>query len=136
MYDYNPYCRTTVELWLYNYSTYSRTTVELWSYNYRSFSRTTKESLQKPFTNNHITSCFSMYCDFLSYFQYSQQNKSRMKIRESQQGICQKNYSHIPINTLVKLRTTLCQRNKKKRVCHKSVTHPFLFFAFSQIRNL
>ena len=24
----------------------------------------------------------------------------------------------------------------KKRVCHKSVTHPFLFFAFSQIRNL
>ena len=23
-----------------------------------------------------------------------------------------------------------------KRVCHKSVTHPFLFFAFSQIRNL
>ena len=21
-------------------------------------------------------------------------------------------------------------------VCHKSVTHPFLFFAFSQIRNL
>ena len=22
------------------------------------------------------------------------------------------------------------------RVCHKSVTHPFLFFAFSQIRNL
>ena len=25
---------------------------------------------------------------------------------------------------------------KKKRVCHKSVTHPFLFFAFSQIRNL
>ena len=27
------------------------------------------------------------------------------------------------------------QRNRK-RVCHKSVTHPFLFFAFSQIRNL
>nr|DAJ22716.1 MAG TPA: hypothetical protein [Microviridae sp. ctOX110] len=25
---------------------------------------------------------------------------------------------------------------QKKRVCHKSVTHPFLFFAFSQIRNL
>jgi len=25
---------------------------------------------------------------------------------------------------------------KIKRVCHKSVTHPFLFFAFSQIRNL
>ena len=25
---------------------------------------------------------------------------------------------------------------KHKRVCHKSVTHPFLFFAFSQIRNL
>ena len=24
----------------------------------------------------------------------------------------------------------------KMRVCHKSVTHPFLFFAFSQIRNL
>ena len=24
----------------------------------------------------------------------------------------------------------------RKRVCHKSVTHPFLFFAFSQIRNL
>ena len=24
----------------------------------------------------------------------------------------------------------------KKRVCHKSVTHPFLFFSFSQIRNL
>ena len=24
----------------------------------------------------------------------------------------------------------------EKRVCHKSVTHPFLFFAFSQIRNL
>ena len=23
-----------------------------------------------------------------------------------------------------------------KRVCHKSVTHPFLFFSFSQIRNL
>ena len=23
-----------------------------------------------------------------------------------------------------------------RRVCHKSVTHPFLFFAFSQIRNL
>ncbi len=23
-----------------------------------------------------------------------------------------------------------------KRACHKSVTHPFLFFAFSQIRNL
>ena len=23
-----------------------------------------------------------------------------------------------------------------KVVCHKSVTHPFLFFAFSQIRNL
>ena len=28
-----------------------------------------------------------------------------------------------------------CMINKK-RVCHKSVTHPFLFFAFSQIRNL
>ena len=25
---------------------------------------------------------------------------------------------------------------KIKRVCHKYVTHPFLFFAFSQIRNL
>ena len=25
---------------------------------------------------------------------------------------------------------------KKRRVCHKSVTHPFLFFSFSQIRNL
>ena len=24
----------------------------------------------------------------------------------------------------------------RMRVCHKSVTHPFLFFAFSQIRNL
>ena len=24
----------------------------------------------------------------------------------------------------------------KMRVCHKSVTHPFLFFSFSQIRNL
>ena len=23
-----------------------------------------------------------------------------------------------------------------RRVCHKSVTHPFLFFSFSQIRNL
>ncbi len=117
MYDYNPYCRTTVELWLYNYSTYSRTTVELWSYNYRSFSRTTKESLQNPFTNNHITSCLSRHCDFLSYFQYSQQNKSRMKIRESQQGICQKNYSHIPINTLVKLRTIHYVKETKKG-CH------------------
>ena len=29
-----------------------------------------------------------------------------------------------------------CMINKKERVCHKSVTHPFLFFAFSQIRNL
>lgn len=118
MYDYTPYSRTTVELWLYNYSTYSRTTVELWSYNYRSFSRTTKESLQKPFTNNHITSCFSMYCDFLSYFQYSQQNKSRMKIRKSQQGIYQKNYSHIPINTLVKLRTIHYLKETKKGMSH------------------
>ena len=25
---------------------------------------------------------------------------------------------------------------KKMRVCHKSVTHLFLFFSFSQIRNL
>ena len=25
---------------------------------------------------------------------------------------------------------------EKVRVCHKSVTHPFLFFSFSQIRNL
>ena len=115
MYDYNPYSRTTVELWLYNYSTYSRTTVELWSYNYRSFSRTTKESLQKPFTNNHITSYLSRHCDFSSYFQYSQQNKSRMKIQESQQGICQKNYSHIPINALVKLRTIHYLKETKKR---------------------
>ena len=26
--------------------------------------------------------------------------------------------------------------NSETRVCHKSVTHPLLFFAFSQIRNL
>ena len=124
MYDYNPYSRTTVELWLYNYSTYSRTTVELWSYNYRSFSRTTKESLQKPFTNNYITSCLSRYCVFLSYFQYSQQNKSRMKIRESQLGICQKNYSHIPINTLVKLRTIHYLKEIKKGM-PRQVTSPY-----------
>ena len=74
-----------------------------------------EKSLQKPFTNNHITSCLLRYCDFLSYFQYSQQNKSRMKIRESEQGICQKNYSHIPINTLVKLRTIHYLKETKKR---------------------
>ena len=117
MYDYNPYSRTTVELWLYNYSTYSRTTVELWSYNYRSFSRTTKESLQKPFTNNHITSCFSMYCDFLSYFQYSQQNKSRMKIRKSQQGIYQKKLQSYSDQYFGKTENnSLSQRNKKRDV--------------------
>jgi len=38
-----------------------------------------------------------------------------MKIRESQQGICQKNYSHIPINTLVKLRTIHYLKETKKR---------------------
>ena len=59
-----------------------------------------------------------MYCDFLSYFQYSQQNKSRMKIRESQQGICQKKtHNHIPINTLVKLRTIHYVKEIKKG-CH------------------
>ena len=40
-----------------------------------------------------------------------------MKIRESQQGICQKNYSHIPINTLVKLRT-IPMSKKQKKGCH------------------
>lgn len=38
-----------------------------------------------------------------------------MKIQESQQGICQKNYSHIPINTLVKLRTIHYLKETKKR---------------------
>ena len=35
----------------------------------------------------------------------------------------------------IQLQTYVDDR-KDKRVCHKSVTHPFLFFAFSQIRNL
>lgn len=38
-----------------------------------------------------------------------------MKIRESQQGICKKNNSHIPINTLVKLRTIHYLKEIKKR---------------------
>lgn len=38
-----------------------------------------------------------------------------MKIREFQQGICQKNYSHIQINTLVKLRTIHYLKETKKR---------------------
>ena len=29
-----------------------------------------------------------------------------------------------------------CVLSDSLRVCHKSVTHPFLFFSFSQIRNL
>ena len=31
---------------------------------------------------------------------------------------------------------TYIYQQQEERVCHKSVTHPFLFFAFSQIRNL
>ena len=124
MYDYNPYSRTTVELWLYNYSTYSRTTVELWSYNYRSFSRTTKESLQKPFTNNHITSCLSIRCNFLSYFQYSQQNKSRMKIRESQQGICQRKTIVIFDQYFGKTENNSYLKETKKGMPHQ-VTSPY-----------
>ena len=38
-----------------------------------------------------------------------------MKIRESEQGICQKNYSHIPINTLVKLRTIHYLKESSRR---------------------
>ena len=39
-----------------------------------------------------------------------------MKIRESQQGICQKKtHNHIPINTLVKLRTIHYLKETKKR---------------------
>ena len=41
-----------------------------------------------------------------------------MKIRESQQGICQKKtHNHIPINTLVKLRTIHYVKETKKG-CH------------------
>lgn len=47
-----------------------------------------------------------------------------MKIRESQQGICQKNYSHIQINTLVKLRTVHYLKETKKGMPHK-VTSPY-----------
>lgn len=48
-----------------------------------------------------------------------------MKIRESQQGICQKkNYSHIPINTLVKLRTIHYLKEIKKGM-PRQVTSPY-----------
>ena len=39
-----------------------------------------------------------------------------MKIRESQQGICQKKHNHIPINTLVKLRTITMSKKQKRDV--------------------
>ena len=38
-----------------------------------------------------------------------------MKIRESQQRICHKNYSHIRIKTLVKQRTKPRSKKPKKR---------------------
>ena len=40
-----------------------------------------------------------------------------MKICDSQQGICQKKHNHIPINTLVKLRTIHYVKETKKG-CH------------------
>ena len=39
-------------------------------------------------------------------------------------------------NTISEVYRTQMENQKIGRVCHKSVTHPFLFFAFSQIRNL
>lgn len=47
-----------------------------------------------------------------------------MKIRESQQGICQKKHNHIPINTLVKLRTIHYVKETKKGMSHQ-VTSPY-----------
>ena len=53
-------------------------------------------------------------------------------------SIRSRDYDESDINLInAEVRISIAKIDKEyMRVCHKSVTHPFLFFAFSQIRNL